>query len=362
MPDGTQVSVLRDFSAPVEVRYVNTSDGQADINRLTQLALRDANRFSRYDASEQVFAGAVMERDKYYDALASLVEMRLDLVQDGSQDAESRRIVAIELSGPSDGRVLDLNIGTPVETIIDGKNLLFKELGSEFVDKWREVADANVVTEPYEPSSGQIAARQLRAVAYRYLLAQTADEDRPSFANELATLTRDADNLTDRLAYFRLLLRIEGQDVLKDDVSTEIYDRFKDESLVLERWITALVGAPTLNAIDRIATLEDMGLLESPTPNRWRAVFHTFSENWENFHLSDGSGYRFYTDRLIKDAAEHGSVVRRGIQQFAYLNRHDEQRREHMRGCLERLREELPSNGIAALDMVDRSLRPVVNA
>ncbi|MCY3858369.1 MAG: aminopeptidase N [Gammaproteobacteria bacterium] len=362
VPDGTQVSVLRDFSAPVEVRYVNASDGQADINRLTQLALRDTNRFSRYDASEQVFAGAIMERGTYYDALASLVEMRLDRVQDGSQDAESRRIIAIELSGPSEGRVLDLNIGTPVETIIDGKNLLFKELGSEFVDKWREVADANVVTEPYEPSSGQIATRQLRAVAYRYLLAQTADEDRPNFANELATLTRDADNLTDRLAYFRLLLRIEGQDVLKDDVSTEIYDRFKDESLVLERWITALVGAPTLNAIDRIATLEDMGLLESPTPNRWRAVFHTFSENWENFHLSDGSGYQFYTDRLIKDAAEHGSVVRRGIQQFAYLNRHDEHRREHMRACLERLRKELPTNGVAALDMVNRSLRPVVNA
>ncbi|MCY4095704.1 MAG: aminopeptidase N [Gammaproteobacteria bacterium] len=362
VPDGAQVSVLRDFSAPVEVRYVNASDGQVDINRLEQLALHDVNRFSRYEAVEQVASGAIMDRETYYDALASLVEMRIDLVQDGSQDAESKRIIAIELSGPSEGRVLDLNPGTRVETIIDGKNLLFEKLGSEFAEKWREVAEANVVAERYDPSSGQIAARQLRAVAYLYLLAQTPGEDLPSFANELAALTRDADNLSDRLAYFRLLLRVDGQDALKDEVSTEIYDRFKDESLVVERWITTLVGAPTLNAIDRIAMLEDKGLLESATPNRWRAVFHTFSENWENFHLRDGTGYQFYTDRLIKDAANHGSVVRRGIQQFAYLSRHDERRREQMRACLERLREELPTNNVAALDMVNRSLRPVVNS
>ena len=360
VPDDAQVSVLRDFSAPVEVNYVNARDGQIDIARLKQLALVDANRFSRYDANEQVFAGAITDHDAYYDALTDLVESRLTSILDSSEDAEGRRIIALELTGPSESRVLDLNVGMPVEAIIEGKSRLYRELGSEFKDRWRDIAEANTVIEPFEPSSGQIAARQLRAIAYRYLLAQTSDDDLQSLAEELATLVRDADNLTDRLSYFKLLLRIESQDELKDAVSSEIYERFKDESLVVERWITALVGAPTSNAIDRIATIEDMGLLEAPTPNRWRAVFHTFSENWENFHVSDGSGYRFYTDRLIKDAAEHGSVVRRGIQQFAYLNRHDEKRRDSMRACLERLREELPSNSIAALDMVNRSLRPVV--
>ena len=361
VPDGAQVSVLRDFSAPVEVRYSNGSNATDD-DRIKQLALIDTNRFSRYDASEQLFVGAIMDRDAYYDALATLVEQRLDSILTASENAESRRIIATELAGPAEGRVLDLNRGTLVEAIIEGKNQLFTELGRDFTDKWREIADTSKVVEPYEPSSGQIAARQLRTLAYRYVLAQTTDDELPSFAEELASLTRDADNLTDRLAYFKLLLRIEGQDEVKHAISEEIYERFKDESLVVERWITALVGAPTQDAQDRIATIENMGLLESPTPNRWRAVFHTFSENWENFHVNDGSGYRFYADRLINDAAEHGSVVRRGIQQFAYLNRHDEQRRELMRACLERLRDELPDNSVAALDMVNRALRPVIDS
>ncbi|MCY4130029.1 MAG: aminopeptidase N [Gammaproteobacteria bacterium] len=362
VPEGAQVSVLRDFSAPVEIRYVDAANDAVDIARLKQLALVDVNRFSRYDACEQVFVGAIMDRDAYYDSLANLVESRIDSILDASEDAEARRIIATELAGPSEGRVLDLNRGTPVETIIEGKSRLFSELGSEFAGKWRDIAESNVVVEPYEPSSGQIATRQLRATAYRYLLARTPDDELHSFAEELATIAQDAGNLTDRLAYFKLLLRVEGQDELKDAVSNDIYERFKDESLVVERWITTLVGAPTLNAQDRIAEIEDMGLLESPTPNRWRSVFHTFSENWENFHSSDGGGYRFYTERLLKDAVEHGSVVRRGIQQFAYLNRHDQNRRELMRACLERLREELPTNSVAALDMVNRALQPVANS
>ncbi len=357
VPDGAHVSVLRDFSAPIEVRYTNASDGNVDGERLKQLAVLDVNRFSRYDACEQLFVSTVMDRGVYYDALVNAVGSRLDSLLDSSQDAESRRIIATELSGPSESRILDLNRGTPVETIINGKNQLISELGDEFSEKWRDVIESNTVSEPYEPSSGQIAARQLRAVAYRYLLEQTADEDLPSFADELATLTKDADNLTDRLAFFKLLLRVEGHNDLKEAVSGEIYDRFQDESLVIEKWITALVGAPTLDAQQRIAKIADMGLLESPTPNRWRAVFHTFTENWENFHANDGSGYHFYTDRLIADAVEHGSVVRRGVQQFAYLNRHDENRRKLMHQCLERLRDELPTNSIAALDMVNRSLR-----
>ena len=362
VPDGAQVSVLRDFSAPVESRYVNASDGSVDIDRLKQLAVYDVNRFSRYDACEQLFVNAIVDWDAHSDALVDVVGNRLDSLLDGSEDAESRRIIATELSGPSESRILDLNRGTLVETIISGKDQLVSELGNEFAEKWRDLIESNTVAEPYEPSSGQIAARQLRALGYRYLLAQTSDDELPAFTDELASLARDADNLTDRLAYFKLLLRVEGHDELKEVVSNEIYVRFKDESLVIEKWIAALVGAPTLDAQDRIAKISDIGLLESPTPNRWRAVFHTFTENWENFHVSDGSGYRFYTDRLISDAAEHGSVVRRGIQQFAYLNRHDENRRELMRGCLERLRDELPTNSIAALDMVNRSLGPVSNS
>lgn len=362
VPARSHVSVLRDFSAPVEVNYLNASDGNVNVDRLEQLAVLDVNRFSRYDACERIYAGGVMDRDAHYDALVHAVGSRLDFLLDGSEDAESRRIIATELSGPSASRVLDLYKGSLVETIISGKNRLFSELGNEFTEAWRDVVESNVVSDAYEPSSGQIATRQLRAVAYRYLLAQTADEDLPRFADELARLTRDADNLSDRLAYFKLLLRIEGVDELKEAVSNEIYERFKDESLVIEKWITALVGAPTLDAKQSIAKIADMGLLESPTPNRWRAVFHTFTENWENFHASDGSGYRFYTDRLIKDAAEHGSVIRRGIQPLAYLNRHDETRRELMRECLERLRDELPKNNVAALDMVNRSLGPVVNS
>ena len=362
VPADAEISVLRDFSAPVEVRYSVDSGRDAAVSRLRHLAKHDANRFSRYDALEQLFVDAIVDPTANYDALAGLVEHRLTALHDGSENAENRRIIATELKGPSNGRVLDLNRGIPVEDLLGNRKRLQKDLGRQFAERWRSVCQNFEVNEPYEPNQGQIASRQLRAVAYEYLLAQASEEDITSFADELVALLQSADNLTDRLNYFGLVLKLEGSEELQESVSTELYERFKDESLIVEKWIAARVGAPTLNAIERIAALEEMGLLEGATPNRWRAVFLTYADNWENFHLSDGSGYRYYADRLIQDAEEHGSVVRRGIQHFAYLNRYDVARRDLMKACLERLKEELPKSDIAALDLVNRSLAAVPHA
>ncbi len=356
--NGSHISVLRDFSAPIEVRYTANADDLGEIGRLEHLALHDSNSFARYDAIEQLWIGATIDFDSYFDALASAVAARLNNLISDKYSLEECRIAAIELSKPREGRILDLHKGTPIEKILSGLQRVQHELGDRYATLWQEIYTSFEVNEPYEPSTSQKASRQLRALALSYLHAKIKeDEELNEFVSQMASKFAVADNLTDRLTYFKLLLRVDGLDEIKERVAAEFYDRFKNESLVVERWINALVSAPTLDAQDRIAKIEAMGLLQNATPNRWRAVFHSFSENWENFHLADGSGYRFYTDRLIQDAPEHASVVRRAIQQLAYFNRHDTGRRDQLRQCLLRLQEELPSSNVPALDMVKRALQ-----
>ena len=358
VPADARISVLRDFSAPVEVRYTCANDESADLARIRDLALHDTNAFGRYDAIQQIMIGSILHPETYLEVLTEIVDTRSNEMLNSSLDAQQQRINAIQLRPSYEGRILDLHRGTSVDEILEGKAHVQKHLGSEFAPRWQEIASKYTLNESYEHSENQATARQVRALALRYDLASREKDDQRAFAEDMVANFRNADNLTDRMTFFRLLLRVNGSDDLHEEISDEFYQRFKDESLVVEKWLSAYIGGPALTAREKIAKIEAMGLLESATPNRWRAVFGSFVENWENFHLADGSGYDFYTERLIQDASEHGSVVRRGIQPFAYLHRYDASRCEHMRRCLERLQTELPESNIPALDMVARSLKP----
>lgn len=357
VPEDAAISVLQDFSAPVEIRYSIESGAEAELERLRKLAIAENNAFARYDATQQLLIRGILDLDAYRDTILAVVDERLKDFRDSATPNHWLRVGALELTLPHEGRILDLRNGTQLESINDGKAALMREISSRGGSAWREIIDKFTNDEPYEYGSWQVAERELRALAWRYELERTPTDAHGQFAEEMAQLFRTADNLSDRLIHFKLLLRVEGSDELKETIANEFYDRFKDESLVVERWIAAYVGAPTLDAVDKIAKLEELGLFKDATPNRWRAAFHTFSDNWENFHLADGSGYEYYTNRLIQDAPEHGPVVRRGIQPFGYLNRYDEGRKELMRKCLERLQAELPQDNIPALDMVKRALQ-----
>ena len=359
VPEEAEFSINRNFSAPVEVTYHRSDEEEARINRLVKLVEYDTNPYAKWDAMQQLFVGAVLNESSYESALTQVVDQVIGEIEElhPSYGDEIRR-GSLWLTMPNEGRILDLHKRSRVEDILAGLDRVERMLGETYSDRFEALTTKFKVSDAYEPSAQQIAARSVSALCYRYLLAANRNkEDAPSYAEDFARLFRDADNLTDRLTYFKLLLKTDGEEEIKSDVTQEFYERFKDNALIVERWIAAQIRAQTPGAIDRIANIRAMGLLEKATPNRWRSAYSSFSENWLEFHKADGSGYTFYTDQLIADAEEHASVVRRGIQALTYWHRHDEGRSQMMRDCLERLGSELPSSQIPALDMVKRGLR-----
>lgn len=358
VPEDAQVSVLRDFSAPVEVTYQQQDDDSSGVNRLVQLALHDRNAFSRWDAVQQLLVKAVLGQYDTDTVLNEVFTNRLEyLLEAHPSFASQLRCIALEITLPYEGRILDLHKGTLVEDIVTGLDRIETQLAETHAESLRKIATKFEVKGPYEPTSTQITARVIRSLCYRYLLRSEGKSNPQGFAEELAEQFRKADNLSDRLTFFKLLLEVADVDDLKGQITEEFYDRYKDNALIVERWISAQVRAPIPGVIDRIESIRSRGLLERATPNRWRSVYGAYTENWQDFHRRDGTGYDFYTDRLVADAEEHASVVRRGIQPLAYWHRHDPERSAKMRACLERLGDELPQRQIAALDMVKRGLR-----
>ena len=353
------VSVLRDFSAPVELTYINAETGEQDFNRLSRLCSEDTDVFVRWDSLQQIYAGAVVDWDGKGELLLDSLDPIVKALTTRPSNAADRRLIALDLIPPPAGRVLDLYKRTPVETILEGREKVLSSVFTRFGPDLREVVDKYIVTDAYDPDSEQASMRCVRHAIYRILSAGTSDSENAASAEELATLVRNANNLTDRRAFFQMLLRLEDLRDLQNEVSEEIYERFQDEPLVVDKWITDNVSVPRPGVEETLSTLLEKGLLDDPTPNRWRAAYSTYASNWHNFHRSDGSGYTYYTDRLLQDADTMGGVISRGIQPLAYFHRHDQGRAEKMKDCLARLLNELPSSHVPALDMAERALRAI---
>ena len=353
---GDQVSVLRNFSSPIEVDYRNEND-EVDVKRLEQLAVHDTNGFAKFDAAQHLLVGAILDFEKFGESCLSVVGSNLELLKSEVLADSKVREIALSLTVPTESRVLDLHKGTQIEQILEGIEHLERAVGLAFASEIDELLEQFQVAGAYSPSQKQIATRSVRHTLYKYLFARKLSEVDATFASHLVASIRAADNLTDRLGYWGLLLRWKDIDDLQHEVMAELFELFKDEPLVVEKWIMMQIQAPVEGAEQRIAEIAKLGLLENPTPNRWRSTFWSYTNNWVNFHRADGSGYEYYTDRLLADASSLRGVVARGVQPLAYFHRMDGERKEHMVACLRRMQDELPEKLVETRDMVTRSLR-----
>ena len=71
------------------------------------------------------------------------------------------------------------------------------------------------------------------------------------------------------------------------------YDRYHDDTLVLDKWFAlqaAAQRADTVSVVEALASHPDFTL---KNPNRWRALVSNFAANQWAFHHASGRGYRF---------------------------------------------------------------------
>ena len=359
--DEVLVSAHRAFSAPIELSYVKAETGETDYDRLVQLVFSDTDSFVRWDSAQRLYAASIVDWDSQSERVHDVVSFIL-----GAEfiyvSPEQRRLLAHRISLPSMSRVLDLHKQTPVEKIIEGRDLFRQEINKELGPKMSELLAEmlNRESDNYEPSNEQISYRAMQFALMQFLVyGIDGSEAGQVFLDQLVKMATESNNLTSRRNALQLLLQLDNQEELQEEVSQNLYNRFQHEPLFVDKWVTDLVGIPKVGAEDRIAQIDEMGLLDELTPNRWRATFSSYAANWHAFHRSDGSGYDYYTDRLLQDAETMGGVISRGVQPLAYYHRHDSDRAAKMKESLFRLQQDLPSSHETARDMVDRALREV---
>ena len=333
-------ALLRGFSAPVRVSYPYTRE------QLLALASRDDDGFVRWDAMQQLMVGALTDGEAGDDAplrraVAAIVEQPGDLA-----------LAADMLRIPSEAYLAELAShrgGVDPQAIHAGREALRVRLARDLGERWRTLFERYRVREAYAPSGEQIARRSLANIALDYWATASAD------GIDLAErVYRESDNLTERMAALRGLLRLADESRY-EALLGDFYQRFRHETLAINHWLQIQAESPRGDALERVRGLLEHPAYDPGNPNKIRAVIGSFANsNALTFHRRDGAGYRLLGETIEALNERNPQIASRLLTPLTRA-KHYPAGRALMRAELERLAA-LPSLSRDVFEVVSKSL------
>jgi aminopeptidase N len=285
-------SLLRGFSAPVRL---STDLSPTD---LLFLLRTDADPFNRWQTAQML---AVRNLVAATGAIAhgkpvALDERFIDALGEVAADETIEpafRAQVLQLPGEAD---IAREIGRDVDpdAIFAARNRLRATIAERIGGKLAAVSDRLRSSEPFSPDAAQAGRR---ALANATLDLAVANADRHAI-DRVVKRFADADNMTDRLAALAILTS-SALDERRAALDT-FYERYRDDPLVLDKWLSLEAMTPAPATLDRVRALLDHPAFSISNPNRIRALVGAFaSGNQTQFNRADGAGYEFLADFVL---------------------------------------------------------------
>ena len=354
LPEKPVPSLLRNFSAPVKLRYDYSRDD------LVRLMSGDDDGFCRWDASQQLAIQVIQDVMQAYEqgddiATASVDERLVDayrsLLQDTSLD---KAMVALMLTLPSEAYLAEQSDTIQVEAIHHSRAAVKRVVAQALKDDLRAIYEAYDHRKPYRPTAEDIAERSLKNVALSYLM--TLSE--PELLEACEQQYRYANNMTDTMAALSELVNSEakGADSVREKALSEFYDYWKAEPLVVDQWLRVQATSHHPKALETVLELQKHPAFEANNPNKIRALVGAFSNaNPVNFHRADGEGYRFLADQILRLNKVNPQIAARLLTPFTRWRRYPESLQALMKQALERIKAE-PALSKDVYEVVSKTL------
>ena len=276
------LSINRDFSAPIIVAQENTN--------YAFLMKHDKNSFVRYE-SAQSFAVETLERmmqgkeidNEFVEAYGYMLGLNVDL---------SYKALILEL--PTVSTLMQRQKKVDFELIYHARETLSKHLATIYKDEFLELYSIN-----HKPNNQELDAKSMgmRALKNRSLklLSSLDDED-------ILTLIKkqyeESLTMTDRIVALDVLENTHAE--LAKDAKSDFYARYKDDTLVMNKYFAILSASQREGTLQRVIALQDDEVYDEKVPNLVRSLIGIFARNYKHFHAKDGSGYSFVADKIIE--------------------------------------------------------------
>lgn len=326
-------TIFRGFSAPVKCAYPYKK------HDLLKIATQDKDGFTRFDAFAQLAVVvifdvmAAMRKDEKWQVDPLLLEGFEQLLTDETLDPA---MVALMCELPSEAYMSGLTTPIEPEQLYQAREAVRASIAQHFFDLWQKVYLRCKNTKAYNFNAQDVALRSLKNCALSYLMIKPSQ---PVLDDCIAQLEQ-SDNMTDEISALTALVHCTQANAkaLQESALNAFYERWKDEALVVNLWLSVQAANPEKNALARIKTLMEHPAYDSKNPNKIRSVIAVFcSRNAVNFHAEDGSGYEFLADQVIILNKQNPQIASRLLSPLVKWKKYDPDRQLLMRSALERI-------------------------
>lgn len=323
-------SLLRGFSAPVELHYDYSDDD------LAFLFSYETDEFNRWDAGQRLATRILLRacEDPEHTVPDGFRQAFQATLTDPSADPA---LIAEALTLPS-----ETTLGEHMATIdVDGihaarewlRQQLARDLRPTIEARYEALADA---------ASGDLdnvamGKRRLRNVLLGYIAAL---EGRDGIDSVIAHYD-GARNMTDTMAALSLLA--DTQATQAKERLEQFYQHWRQDPLVVDKWFRVQATSGRVDALDQVRRLLRHEAYEPENPNKVRALLGAFAQgNPVRFHDPSGAGYRFIADKVLELDAVNPQMAARLVSPLSRWRRYDPERRNLMQAELQRIRDRGP--------------------
>jgi aminopeptidase N len=182
----------------------------------------------------------------------------------------------------------------------------------------------------------QVGRRELHNLSLGFL----GKLDTPEMAKTAEAQFRGSTNMTERLSALGTLSRItpeEGND-LRQPALDDFYEKYKDNNNIVGKWLTLNASIADGDPLQRVKDLTKHECYDETNPNKVYALIGGFiGGNPTVFHNTDGSGYKFLADTVIRMNEVNAKTATNLAKRFTQFKRYDAERQALMVKEMERI-------------------------
>ena len=105
--------------------------------------------------------------------------------------------------------------------------------------------------------------------------------------------------MTDEIAALNALVDYKNE--YKDKAFSEFYKKWKNETLVMQKWLSTQALSHCDDTLDKVKELENDEVFNFEVPNILRSLVGVFGgHNLKQFHRADGKSYEYISERVLK--------------------------------------------------------------
>ena len=326
VPEGTILSALRDFSAPVRLQQKRSPE------ELAFLLAHDSDAFNQWD-SGQLLATLAIQRSYEGEDATGLLDLIVKafgaIAERGASDLSH---LSLLLALPDFDYVASfIKAVDPIRLHVARENVK-KSIATRLSSAWSSLYAKHHEANSRQFDAQAIGRRRLKNLCLDYLATSETPESR-----ELSLQQFDQSlTMTDRIAALSAIVNSDHPE--KAEALNRFYETWKDEDLVVCKWFTLQATCRRPGVLHAVRDLMQHPAFDIRTPNHVRSLIGAFTQsNPSNFHTEEGDGYGFLADQVIALNGINPQIASRMLTGLTAWRRFDPTRQLLMQGALERV-------------------------